>query len=112
MARVRSVDTWEIDWADDGYQHAAADVTPDYLDYQFRYGLNASANDESLINVPARGALVLNNSAGTYSSETSKTITRPELRKRHAVRLYSANETLWEGTGRTRAAGSQHRPDR
>ena len=25
--RVRSVDTWEIDWADDGYQHAAADVT-------------------------------------------------------------------------------------
>ena len=97
--RVRTPDVWEIDWDDAGdYSHAAANVSGDVLDYHVSYGLNAASNDRELPNTSARGRLILDNAAGTYSSETSTTITRAELRKRHLIRAVRGARTLWEGT--------------
>ena len=100
--RVRTPDVWEIDWDDAGdYSHARANVSADVLDYHVRYGLNAASNDRELPNTSARGRLILDNALGTYSSETSTTITRGELRKRHLIRLVRGApgaRPLWEGT--------------
>ena len=97
VQRVRNEDAWEIDWGNNGYQHSAADVTVEVLDYLIQYGLNAESNDDTLLNTPASGTLVLDNSHGYYSSETSSIIERAALRRRHLVRLRNGTNTLWEG---------------
>lgn len=97
-----ALDRIEIDWADDGYQHASADVSNDVREYSVSFGMNGSSSPFELVNRAARGQMTLENAGQEYGAETSTRYTRQQLLKRHACRITSVSDSasdkvLWEG---------------
>lgn len=94
-------DKIEIDWADDGYQHASADVSADLREFTVQYGMDTISDPTSFRNVSARGNLTLFDD-GKYSTSIVAPLTRAHLRTRHLCRItsvYSDGTTrrMWEG---------------
>ena len=94
-------DRIEIDWGDDGYQHASADVTEDFREYTLQYGMDTETDPLIFRNVSARGILSLFDKAGKYSSHIQAPLTLEQTRTRHLCRISSVysnrEQVLWEG---------------
>lgn len=90
VTRVRPVDTVEIDWDDDGYHHANADVTADLISYFVRMGVDALTGRGDFVTVAAFGRVVLANESHRYSAESGDGLGATQLRRPHNCRLTAA----------------------
>ena len=95
-------DRVEIDWADNGYQHAKSNVSDDLREYSVDCGMATASNPYEFINQAARGRMTLENPDDAYNVVLSTDIDTQLLLKRHACRItsvYDDGETrvLWEG---------------
>ena len=95
-------EVWEIDWDDDGYASAAADVSADVEDYDLELGAEMLAAYDQIIGRTARGFVRLY--GGQYDpGSPDPVVTADKLREPHLARLTAYGAFVWEGMARPTA---------
>ena len=104
----RPSDKIYIDWQDNAYDHAFADVTNDYQSYNVNYGCDLATSSNEIFFRSAVGSLKLSNLSGRYSPDSDNTdINKSFLLTPHKVRIFAVGERLpgITGVGTVRQAG-------